>query len=131
MPQIILSINTSIQLSADGILGQYLDKARPLSVAERGKLLEADTAFTENHQLLAQEGQTAQPTEPVFHHFIALVNVDGKLLELDGRKSFPIQHGETSAESFVEDAAAVCKAFIARDPNDVRFNVLAIVPAQE
>lgn len=121
----------SIQLSPDGILAQYLDRARPLSVAERGKVLESDAAFSDSHELLAQEGQTAQPNEPVFHHFIALVNVDGKLLELDGRKSFPIQHGETSAESFVQDAAAVCKAFIARDPTDLRFNVLAIVPTQD
>lgn len=122
---------SSISLTADGVLGQYLAKARPLSVAERGQLLEADTAFSESHQLLALEGQTAQPVEPVYHHFIALVNVAGQLLELDGRKSFPVPHGATSAETFVADAAAVCKAFIARDPTDVRFNVLAIVPAEK
>lgn len=121
----------SIKLNDEGVLAKYLSAARPLSVEERGKLLEADAAFTESHQLLALEGQSSQPEEPVFHHFIALVNVGGKLLELDGRKEFPIQHGPTSAETFVSDAAAVCKSFIARDPNDVRFNVLAIVPAEK
>lgn len=121
----------SIKVDADGVLGQYLDKALPLSVEERGKLLEADASFTESHQLLALQGQTAAPEEPVFHHFIALVNVGGRLLELDGRKSFPIEHGATSDETFVADSAAVCEAFIARDPDDVRFNVLAIVPTEQ
>lgn len=121
----------SIPISADGVLGQYLAKARPLSVADRGEILESDTAFSDSHQLLAQEGQSAQPEEPVYHHFIALVNVGGQLLELDGRKSVPVPHGATSAETFVADAAAVCKEFMARDPTDVRFNVLAIVPAEK
>ncbi|XP_037820722.1 ubiquitin carboxyl-terminal hydrolase [Lucilia sericata] len=87
--------------------------------------------MTEDHQALAQEGQTAaNPDEKVYHHFIALVNVDGTLYELDGRKSFPIKHGETTDESFVQDAARVCKEFMARDPEELRFTVMALAANQ-
>jgi len=54
---------------------------------------------------------------------------NGELYELDGRKSFPIKHGTTSEETFLNDAAKVCKEFMARDPEEVRFTAIAIVPS--
>lgn len=115
----------------DGVLKSYYEKAKNLTPEERGKLLEADEAFTTSHQELAQEGQTAaDPNEEVNHHFISLVNKNGILYELDGRKSFPIEHGSTSADSLLKDAANVCKEFMARDPTEIRFTILALVPTQ-
>lgn len=58
------------------------------------------------------------------------MNNNGVLYELDGRKTHPISHGTTSKETFVEDAAKVCKEFMARDPNELRFTVLALTAAQ-
>lgn len=73
-----------------------------MSIEERGKLLEGDSAFTGIHQELAREGQTeANPDVPVNHHFIALINKDDELFELDGRKSFPIKHGATTEATFL------------------------------
>lgn len=93
---------TRIDLADGSIIKKYLDSARSLSYEERGKLLESDTAFTAGHQELALEGQTeANPDVRVYHHFIALVHKDGKLLELDGRKSFPVQHGATTEETLL------------------------------
>lgn len=70
---------------------------------QRGKLLENDASFTGAHQELAVEGQTeANPDEPVNHHFVVFVNHKNDLYELDGRKSFPIKHGTTSDESFIQ-----------------------------
>ena len=34
-------------------------------------------------------------------------HVDGSLYELDGRKSFPINHGASSAETLLQDACKV------------------------
>jgi len=94
--------------------------------------LEKDKDFTEDHQTLAQEGQTdAAAYEKVIHHFISFVNKDNTLYELDGRKSFPISHGKTSDDTFVRDAAKVCKEFMARDPEDMRFTVLALAATQD
>lgn len=85
----------------DGILKSYLEAARDLTPEERGKLLEGDTAFTDAHKNLAAEGSD-NPRDGEYHHFIALVEKDGELYELDGRKSFPIKHGPTTKESFLE-----------------------------
>lgn len=124
----ILNNLDAIQLN-DGVLKCYYEKAVKLSPEERGKLLEADEAFTTSHQELAQEGQTAaDPNEEVNHHFIALTNKDGILYELDGRKAFPVEHGKTSPESLLKDAINVCKEFMARDPSEIRFTILALVP---
>ncbi|XP_061394817.1 ubiquitin carboxyl-terminal hydrolase [Musca vetustissima] len=115
----------------DGALKNFLEKAKDLSPEERGKTLENDAGVAEDHQALANEGQTtANPEEKVYHHFIALVNVDGTLYELDGRKSFPVKHGATTPETFVQDAARVCKEFMARDPEELRFTVMALAAAQ-
>ncbi|XP_061485991.1 ubiquitin carboxyl-terminal hydrolase isozyme L3 isoform X2 [Rhineura floridana] len=67
--------------------------------------------------------------EKVDLHFIALVNVGGNLFELDGRKPFPINHGQSSNDTFLEDAVEVCKKFMERDPDELRFNAIALVAA--
>ncbi|XP_008938883.1 PREDICTED: ubiquitin carboxyl-terminal hydrolase isozyme L3-like [Merops nubicus] len=75
------------------------------------------------------ESQAPSIDEKVDLHFIALVNVGGHLYELDGRKPFPINHGETSDDSFLEDAIEVCKKFMERDPEELRFNAIALSAA--
>ena len=93
----------SIELDDDSILKKYLDAAKTLSAEERGKLLEGDSTFTSAHQELAQEGQTdANSGDEVNHHFIAYINHNGNLYELDGRKAFPINHGPTTAATLLQ-----------------------------
>nr|AAA15411.1 ubiquitin carboxyl terminal hydrolase [Drosophila melanogaster]CAA49358.1 Ubiquitin carboxyl terminal hydrolase [Drosophila melanogaster]CAA49359.1 ubiquitin carboxyl terminal hydrolase [Drosophila melanogaster] len=130
---LIHSVANNKEVDIDrGVLKDFLEKTASLSPEERGRALEKDEKFTADHEALAQEGQTnAANHEKVIHHFIALVNKEGTLYELDGRKSFPIKHGPTSEETFVKDAAKVCKEFMARDPNEVRFTVLALTAAQQ
>lgn len=117
----------------EGPLKSFYEKAKGLTPEERGKLLEQDKGIIEIHQSLAREGQTAAPPEDekVLFHFTALTNFNGELFELDGRKNFPISHGKTSDDSFVADAAAVCKEFMARDEKELRFTVMAIAAAGE
>ncbi|KPJ16639.1 Ubiquitin carboxyl-terminal hydrolase isozyme L3 [Papilio machaon] len=115
----------------DGHLKKFLDEAKPLDAAARGTLLEKSEGIINAHKELAQEGQTNTPSaeDPVNHHFITFVHLDGALYELDGRKAFPINHGPTTPDTLLEDAATVCKQFIARDPNEVRFTVVALTEA--
>ncbi|TWW81111.1 Ubiquitin carboxyl-terminal hydrolase isozyme L3 [Takifugu flavidus] len=49
-----------------------------------------------------------------------------KYLEFDGRKAFPIVHGKTSEDTFLEDALGVCKTFMDRDPEEVLFTIVAL-----
>lgn len=124
--------NPDIDLDANGVLASYFAKTKDLSPDERGKILEGDMSFTSAHQELAQEGQTAAPNADtkVNHHFVALIHKDGELYELDGRKSFPVKHGATTPEKLVHDAAQVCKKFMAIDPEDIGFSILALSPNQ-
>lgn len=123
--------NKEIEIE-DGVLKKYLDNTISLNAEERGRILEADAAFTDCHQELALEGQTASnPDEQVNHHFIGLIHKDGKLWEMDGRKTAPVSHGPTTEENLLQDAAKVCKSFMSRDPDEVRFTVIALTPTQE
>ncbi|XP_065160090.1 ubiquitin carboxyl-terminal hydrolase isozyme L3-like [Atheta coriaria] len=111
---------------------KLLEESMTLSPLERGQKLQAVAAGIQDmHQELAQEGQTElNPNEQVNHHFIAFVHKDGDLYELDGRKEFPINHGKTTPETLLEDAARVCKQFVARDSEDVNFTVMALTAAE-
>lgn len=113
----------------DGILNSFLDESMKLPFAERGELLLTKAqGIIDVHKELAQEGQTEVPGEdtPVNHHFITFVEKEGSLYELDGRKSFPINHGPSSSETFLEDAVRVCLEYMSRDPDEVRFTMVAL-----
>ncbi|XP_032691201.1 ubiquitin carboxyl-terminal hydrolase isozyme L3 [Odontomachus brunneus] len=112
----------------DGFLKTFLDETKGLPSAERGERLINAQGIIDTHMESAQEGQTEAPGEDmeVYHHFIAFVHKDGSLYELDGRKPSSINHGSTSSETLLEDAARICKDYMARDPEEVRFTVVAL-----
>lgn len=124
--------NLSVANLKDGsVIKNFYDKAKDLTPEERGKLFLADTAFQDVHQELAAEGQTEAPPsdEKIDKHFIAFVNVGNELFEFDGSKKFPISHGATKEDTFLADAARVCKEFMARDPKDPNFTIMAYANA--
>jgi len=55
-----------------------------------------------------------------------MVEKEGCLYELDGRKSGPISHGATTRDSFLEDAAKVCRNLMAVDPDNLQFTLVAL-----
>ena len=55
---------------------------------------------------------------------------DGCLYEMDGRKSFPINHGATTPETLLQDACAVIKEFLERDPGESGFAVTALAATE-
>ncbi|KAK0081653.1 hypothetical protein PV325_011815 [Microctonus aethiopoides] len=118
----------------DGSLKEFLDKAKDLTFEERGKLL-VDTAsdIIDAHEQLAQEGQTPAPQEnaPVYYHFVAFIEKDGMLYELDGRKPFPINNGPTTKDKLLENAAKICSEYMARDPEELGFTMIALAAANE
>ncbi|XP_057661438.1 ubiquitin carboxyl-terminal hydrolase isoform X2 [Diorhabda carinulata] len=119
----------------EGAFKKLLSDSKNMSPEERGDILvkAEDIAYKliTTHQELAMEGQTeVNPDEQVNHHFVALVEKDGDLYELDGRKDFPIVHGKTTHETFLEDAARVCKEFMERDSEDINFTVMALVESE-
>lgn len=124
--------NPDIELEKGSVLQKYFDEAKELAPDARGELLNSNTDFKATHEENAQQGQTATPSinDAVYHHFVAFVQVDGTLYELDGRKNFPIAHGPSTPETLLKDAMKVCKKFIELDPTEVRFTLLGLVPTQ-
>uniref|UniRef100_A0A3Q2GR27 Ubiquitin carboxyl-terminal hydrolase n=1 Tax=Cyprinodon variegatus TaxID=28743 RepID=A0A3Q2GR27_CYPVA len=112
----------------DSPLKKFLEQTAKMTPEERATFLEKDESIRVTHESSAQEGQTEAPSldEKVNLHFIAFVNVGGQLFELDGRKPFPVVHGKTTEDTFLEDAVEVCKIFMARDPQEVRFTIIAL-----
>ena len=63
---------------------------------------------------------------------MAFVRHGDNLYELDGRRDAPISHGNTSPQTLLQDAFKVIQSeFMARDPAELRFTVLALTPAVE
>lgn len=110
----------------------FYEKAKDMTPEERGKLLEKDEEIIKIHQEIAKEGQTEAPAaqSEVLFHFVALTKIGDELFELDGGKHSAVNHGKTSDDTFLTDAAAVCKKFMARDEKELRFSFMAISSAE-
>merc|ERR1719431_956780 len=117
-----------IQLVEGSSLNTFLTSTKTSSPAERAEKLEADDSICQSHDAAAREGQTCAPDreESVDYHFVAFVQVEGQLYELDGRKSAPIVKGKSSQDSFLTDAAAACKEYMERDPENINFTMVAL-----
>ena len=66
--------------------------------------------------------------DKVIIHFIIMVHIDGGLYKLDGQKDGPVWHCDTRQETLLEDACKVVEKFMKRDPNEMHFMILALVP---
>ncbi|XP_013386238.1 ubiquitin carboxyl-terminal hydrolase isozyme L3 [Lingula anatina] len=117
-----------IFVGGNNFLANFLAKTKDISPDERAKKLEIDPDIGAAHEASAQEGQTQPPPidEKVDLHFVTFVHNNGGLYELDGRKNAPKRHGNTTADTLLEDAAAVVKKFMARDPDNIHFTVVAL-----
>ncbi|KAJ3037374.1 Ubiquitin carboxyl-terminal hydrolase isozyme L3 [Rhizophlyctis rosea] len=126
-----LANNTDVLELGDGPLKRILQKTRAKSPDERAGVLEDDQDLACVHEASSQEGQTSAPPaeQDVDTHFVCFVQRDGDIYELDGRKPFPINHGPSS--DLLLDAAEVIKTFIARDPDQLSFTVIALAPRQD
>ncbi|XP_023942286.2 ubiquitin carboxyl-terminal hydrolase-like [Bicyclus anynana] len=114
----------------DGLLKNYISDAKDLDAEGKGALLENSANILQAYKDTVESAdQETEESGPV-NHFVTFIHRDGILYELDGRKSSPINHGPTSPDNFLEDAAKICREFIAREPDNIGFNVVALVPAQ-
>jgi len=116
----------------DGTLKKFLVDTKNLSPEERGETLEKSHPIADAHLEFAAEGQTAAPNpeDQVVTHFVSFIEKNGHLFELDGRRKFPINHGTTSADNLLRDAAKVCetriKALESDSTSEYRFSVIAL-----
>ncbi|KAL0248243.1 hypothetical protein GEMRC1_003479 [Eukaryota sp. GEM-RC1] len=114
---------------------EFLNESKALTPEQRACLLEGSpknpspvaSRLKTVHEEMSVQGQSSVPdaADPVWLHFVAFVNKDGYLYELDGRKSRPIVHQSTSEDSFLNDCADVARKFISR-VDSIEFNMIAL-----
>jgi ubiquitin carboxyl-terminal hydrolase L3 len=77
--------------------------------------------------------QTARGSlvDKIITHFVPFARINGGLYELDGRKKGPVRHGDTNETNLLKDACAVVETFMKRDPEELRFGIIALAPKTE
>jgi len=122
---------SQLELAEGSYLQRFFKSTASMSPLERATFLENDTELEGAHSLAASAGDTEPPdsTASVNLHFVCFVCVDGGLYEMDGRKQQPVYHGSTSQDSLLKDSVKAIQGFVARNPQSVEFNVIALAKA--
>ncbi len=127
----VLAAHPPLEDSALETLGKECAGKTPAECAE---LIERSNALNDAQKEFAQRGQTAPPgaDDKVDLHFVAFVEKDGFLFQLDGRRDAPVNHGPTTHADLLKDACTVVKEqFMAKDPSELRFTIIALVEGSE
>lgn len=120
----------------DSALSKFMESTKEMDWSERGWALLKAKDIQEGSQAAAKDkgdggNQTDVDKTEVNAHFITFIRKEGELWEMDGRKKFPVSHGKTGGASFLTDVAKVVKEqFMALEPNNVNFNLMALAAAQ-
>jgi ubiquitin carboxyl-terminal hydrolase L3 len=128
----VLGNKTDVIQADKGIWHDFYERTKDLDPDARSKALDEAKEFHKVHEEAASEGQTAPPSreESVDLHFLAFINKEGTMYEMDGRKPFPLSHGPTTDDKFLADAAEIIKKqFIEKQPDSLQFTVIAMVKA--
>ena len=111
-------------------LAKFLEATKNLSPQERGEYLKGNKDLEEAHKEAVQQGES-EVEDSVITHFIAFMEIDGHLYELDGTKDAPVDHGEVKPENLLSKSCEVIKQFMERDPEEIRFTLMALAKAGE
>lgn len=121
-------------------LHRLLNKAIPLKMTERAKLLEDSEALESAHQAAAEEGDTEAPdrknADKLGFHFVAFVKgQDGHLWELEGSRKGPLDRGPLLDTEDVLCAKALdfgIKRYVRLEQDaggqELRFSCIALAP---
>merc|ERR1711976_720787 len=117
-----------VKLTEGSTLYNFIKTGEEKSSDEIATMLENDDSFQTAHESAGNEGQTNyDESDRVDLHFVAIVEHKGDVWELDGRKTAPVNHGAMDAEKgFKKCAADICMEFMKRDPDEMRFTMLAL-----
>ncbi|MES1907719.1 MAG: hypothetical protein MHM6MM_000781 [Cercozoa sp. M6MM] len=122
----------AIDDSEGNFLSRFFSQADTMDESERAAALEQQEELEEAHGDAAVQGQSAVPEDlNVLLHFTCFVHHNGRLVECDGRKSGPIDHGTTSPDTLLVDSVELIKRnFMQVDPDNVNFSMVALGPSQ-
>ena len=112
-------------IQENSILHDFIKDSREESAEERGLRLLNNSLIKSIHREMVQKGETDVKDE-VAYHFVAFVEHENHLYELDGRKKHPISHGITSEESFLLDTSKVMQSYFDKNKDNQGFSILVL-----
>ncbi|GIX79166.1 ubiquitin carboxyl-terminal hydrolase isozyme L3 [Caerostris extrusa] len=110
-------------IEPDTVIKKFIEETKALSPEDKSKNLESKSDIC-NAVKGCYEGGRSMCCNCDFH-FIALIHANSNLYELDGRKMLPVSHGSTTQETFMSDAARVCREYMERDSKNINFTAFA------
>ena len=72
------------------LLQTFFSEGKEISHEERAKKLEDIEILNEIHKDFAGKGQSSVPKKRITHHYVAFINYEGNVYELDGCKKSPV-----------------------------------------
>ncbi|KAJ9556293.1 hypothetical protein OSB04_010907 [Centaurea solstitialis] len=103
------NITSEIKLVEDSFLERFYKSTASMDPMERALYLENDREMEVAHSDAVAAGETE----------------DNYMSLMEG-KTAPVSHGPSSPSTLLQDAAKVIKGMIAKNPNSMNFNVIAI-----
>ena len=98
----------------------FVKQSQGKSFLQRGRLLEDSKELEALHSSVA-----SGEADDVDTHFIAFIEKAGNLIELDGRKAGPVNHG--ACRDFLPSLIQLVKTrYIETRPDEVRFSLIAL-----
>jgi len=123
--------DTADLIQKDSFLDKFIIDTKGMNSQEKGKFFQNSKYLKTAHKEAVEDGDTSVE-ESVNTHFIAFVEKEGSLYELDGRKEFAINHGPCTKAELLSKACGVIQKFMERDPEEIKFTLMAIgTPAVE
>ncbi|KAH7831802.1 putative peptidase C12, ubiquitin carboxyl-terminal hydrolase 1 [Monocercomonoides exilis] len=122
------NIGDKIRFKPNSFFPRFYEQTRSMSSAERGKAVMGEQELEQAHLGAAHEGQSECPPEDahVDYHFIAFIEKKGRLIELDGIKPRPVDHGPCSPENLLKGTANVVKKMIEESNDKMGFSLIAL-----
>lgn len=126
---------SAVSFKDGSFLSEFMKKTKDSSPEECGEFLEnppeGGPSIDGIHADAAHQGQTEAPSvdDAINLHFVAFVEHEGGLWELDGRRAGPVYHGETTPQSLLHNVATVVKAEYINKSDSNDFSLMALAAA--
>lgn len=123
------------QIASGSYIDELVQKVQSEGIPERSKELESSQALENLHSTVASNGSTQAPdaNDQIDLHYVCFTKSrkSGNLVELDGRRTGPIDLGPFSSpddDLLSEKALDRVRSFIKRETSDPAFSILALGP---
>lgn len=129
---VLLNLENEFQslLSPNSMVNKFKKENASKNIEQKSQAFAQSSDIKSSHSNVVESGTTSHLVENN-NHFVAFINYSDHIYEMDGTKDFPINHGPTNSQTFLEDACREVKKFMNRDPENPNFSLLCLAKKDE